>query len=182
MVASVGRIFLGVDLDVATRAVVAAQLDGVDVPGKPVPAENWHLTLRYLGDVDEVRFEQLLAEIDGTDLGRRFRIELTGLGAFPNGRRATVLWRGVEGRHDRLHDLAAAVEMSCEAVGLPGEDRPFRPHLTLARIRPARDVRDLVERTPLDPVAMEVTHVTAFRSHLGGPHARYEVVETLELG
>jgi len=180
-VASVGRIFFAIDLDLETRAILAAQVEDLEVPGKRVPAANWHLTLRYVGDLDEVRHQRLLADLDQIDLGEPFRIRFTDLGAFPNPRRATVLWRAVDDPAQRLGTLVDSIEETCRSVGLPAEDRPFRPHVTLSRIRPGRDVRSLVGGTDLSALEMLVTSVTVFRSHLGGPSARYEVMDTFEL-
>lgn len=180
MVGSVGRIFVAVDLGVETRAALAAQLREVSIPGKPVPPQNWHLTLRYLGDIDEVAFDRVLAGLDQADLGAAFRVSFTGLGAFPRPRRATVLWRDVDDTAGRLHALAGVVEEACRGAGVAAEDRPFRPHLTLSRIRPDGDVRSVIANV-LKPVPAGVDAITVFRSHLGGPHARYEELDRVSL-
>jgi 2'-5' RNA ligase len=179
-VASIGRVFFAVDLDAESRAAIATQLQDLEMPGKPVPPQNWHLTLRYVKSIDEVAFDRLLAAVDQLERGETFRVAFTDPGAFPNARRATVLWRGVSDPGDRLAALAADIETACQEVGLRAEDRPYRAHLTLARIRPAEDVRPLMD-LEIAPVPLHVDHITLFRSHLGGPNARYEPLETFDL-
>ena len=174
-----GRLFVGIDLDYAGRAILAQMLTDVGtIPGRVVPRENWHLTLRFLGGVDEVTADRLLAALDQEDWPAPFDLRLSGLGAFPNPRRATVLWVGVPG--EQIDMLARHVEDAVSSCGFPPEDRPFRPHLTLSRIRPPERVTDLVDH-PFGPLDVPVAHVTLFRSHLGGAGAHYQRLESFPL-
>lgn len=182
MVESIGRVFLAVDLGDEARHALAASLAGLDIPGKVVPPANWHITLRFVGSMDPVGFDRLSAALDESDLGPAFELTFGDLGAFPKPRRATVLWCAVASSGDRLDDLADTVEDACQVAGLAAEDRPFRAHLTLARIRPDQDVRGMLNASSLPPITMRVTEVALFRSHLGGSHARYEVMERFPLG
>lgn len=183
----VGRLFIAVDPTDEVRHALAAHLmsslAGKPLPGRPVPPENWHLTLRFLGSTDEIAYDTLLGALDQADLGERFRLTYGGLGAFPRPPRATVLWVGVTTGEEQLGLLAATVEEACGAAGFVAEDRPFHAHLTLSRIRPHQDVRAVLERVPPLGLAQEIREVVVYRSHLGGPHpARYEAMERFELG
>ncbi len=175
------RMFLAVDLDGQVAPLLAAFLEGADLPGRPVPPQNWHLTLRFLGWTTPVQRDGILRALDEADLGAPFRIRFAGLGAFPKPRRATVLWLGVRSGIEELERLAGAAEEASLAAGFTREDRPFHPHLTLARIRPAVDVTELVGRFPPFDVFMEVSAVTFYRSRLGPGGARYEVVDRVGL-
>jgi RNA 2',3'-cyclic 3'-phosphodiesterase len=180
------RLFLAVDLDDEVRHGLAAHLDaatgGAVLPGRAVPAQNWHITLRFLGSVRAEQLERLLHEIDSEELGDPFRLGFDGLGAFPKASKATVLWLGVDAGADRLAELAEAIEAANVAAGFLQEERPFHPHLTLSRIRPQEDVSDLVASFPRFPLKIDVGHVTLFRSVLGGGGpARYEPLERFEL-
>lgn len=185
MVGSVGPLFLAVGLPPPARDLLAAVLMSATsnrrLPGRPSPPDNWHLTLRYLGDTDEVAMERLLAGLDQTDLGPRFPVELSGLGAFPNARRATVLWLGVSSGGDRLAALAAIIDEEVESVGFAAEDRPYVPHLTLSRLRPDEDLRPMMETLVLPPIRFEVATVGLYRSHLAGS-TWYELLEEFPLG
>jgi 2'-5' RNA ligase len=173
--------FLAVALDEPVRRLLAAFLDGADLPGRAVPPENWHLTLRFLGWTTGVQRDRILQALDDADLGSPFRIRFAGLGAFPKERRATVLWLGVRSGVEGLERLATAAEEAATATGFAPEERPFHPHLTLARVRPAVNVTDLVGRFPPFDVFMEVGAVTFFRSRLGHGGATYEVVDRVSL-
>jgi 2'-5' RNA ligase len=94
-----------------------------------------HLTLAFLGDIDEALVADLHvtlgAALDGC---QPFMIELRGCGAFPDFGRPRVLWAGVA-RNEALSDLAARVRAGLRTCGLALDDKPFKPHLTLARVK-----------------------------------------------
>lgn len=138
-----GRVFAAVVPPPEVVAALAHRLESVTIPGRPVPPPNWHITLRFIGPVDEVAYERWLAAMDTTVIPAPFAVTVRGFGAFPRAARATVLWAGVES--DELARLAAAVDDAADAAGLGREERPFHPHLTLARVRPPADVRSLLE-------------------------------------
>lgn len=180
----VGRLFLAVDLSSNARHALAARLEATiqgRLPGKVVPPPNWHVTLRFLGDVDQVGRDRLLMELAGADLGSIFELTLDRLGAFPKEKRASVLWAGGAGGEARLDGLAGVVEESAEAAGFKAEERPFHPHVTLSRIRPPQDVTRLIADTGDLRVRTRVDAVTLFRSHLARGGAHYETLERFEL-
>ena len=178
------RLFLAIGLDRATRALLAAHLDANGLeewPGRLVPSENWHLTLRFLGWTTDVQRDGILRDLDEADLAGPFEIRFATLGAFPKLRRATVTWLGVDRGADALAQLAAASDSAAQRAGFAAEERPFHAHLTLSRVRPAVDVTDLVGGFAPFPVTMPVTAITLFESHLGRGGARYEPIDTIEL-
>ena len=179
---SVRRIFLAVDLTDELRHGLAAHLaEWLPLPGSTPPPANWHLTLRFLGKIDQQAYESLLRRLDETDLGPAFDLSFAGLGAFPRPARATVLWVGTAAGSAELRNLAGSVEAAVVEAGSMPEERPFHPHLTLSRIRPPQDVRSLTEAVPPFPLALAVRHITVFESHLGGGPAVYEELERFEL-
>ena len=171
------RVFVAIALDPELRygldAHLRANLAGEPLPGRSSPAENWHITLRFVGKVNQTGYEKLLAKLDEADLGSGFALGFAGLGAFPKPARATVLWLGVDRGAAELSRLAAVVEEATVSAGfIPGE-RPFHPHLTLSRIRPPQDVRPFIDQVPPFPLSQTVDHVTVFESHLGRGPAVY---------
>lgn len=178
---SVGRLFLGIALTEAARRGIRSQLQGEELPGRVIPVENWHLTLTYLGDTAAHALESLTRELSAADLGDQIAMELGGLGAFPRAARASVLWLGVRDGADEIAALNARVVATVGRVGLPVEDRPFVPHLTLCRIRPPRDVRRLLARAPAIGERVLVDAVVLFRSHRGLRQPRYEELERFPL-
>ena len=175
------RIFVAVPLPDEVRIAVADRLGRVEVPGRIAPAENWHITLRFLGRVGEVAYERFLAALDSSDLGGPFQVGLGNLGAFPRPRNATVIWVDATRGQERLQDLADLSEEAAQSAGLPPQERPFRSHLTLSRLRPAQDVTRLVETAPAMGIEWRCESIVVYRSHLGRGGASYEPLETLAL-
>ena len=179
------RLFLAIPLTEEVRQGIAQHLRGAlahPLPGRPVRPENWHLTVRFLGDVEEAAADRVVREVDVVDRGPAFRVRWGSLGAFPRPRRATVLWVGLARGVQEAERLAAVVEEAVEAAGFPPEDRPFRSHLTLSRLRPDQDVTAVLEAVPPVGLAMAVDRVVLYRSHLGRGGPRYERVESFLLG
>lgn len=162
-----------------TRVALFDRVSGLSIPGKLAPIENWHLTLRFLGDIDQVTLERFLSRLQVVEAERVFDVALDRMGAFPRARKATVVWVGVRGGEERLARLNEIAEEAAVAAGLAAEERPFHPHVTLSRVRPPADVRDL-EGVSVD-VGWRCHEVVVYRSHLGGGPARYEPLETFEL-
>jgi RNA 2',3'-cyclic 3'-phosphodiesterase len=112
--------------------------------------EGIHLTLKFLGDIQETQVEalrEILSRVGAS--ARPCTLEARGLGAFPNPRAPRVIWLGLHGSNDdmaELRRLQAAVEDGVAGLGFSKEVRAFTPHLTLARIR------DRVEAGALEPV------------------------------
>ena len=172
------RLFVAVPIPHETSLALDDWAAHLDLPGRPVPVENLHLTLRFVGDSDDVGYDRLLAELDQIDPRDPFRIRLEGLGAFPNARRATVAWCGVTGETVALEGLAADVDEAVDAAGFGVEDRPFAAHVTLARIRPPA-VLDTAVGGP--GLRVSVDEFVVFRSHLGAGGVTYEPIERFSL-
>lgn len=112
-----------------------------------------HFTLKFLGDLEE---EQLADARRATAAAARagpasFRLALEGLGAFPPKGSARVVWAGCGAGAAALASLAAAVEEAFLSAGFPREERPFSPHLTLARVRDPGSGRRLAQALPSVP-------------------------------
>jgi 2'-5' RNA ligase len=167
------RLFAGLDLPWETRQRLA--LLGGGIPGaRWVPIENYHLTLRFIGEVQA----HLAEEVDhalAALRARRFTLELAGVGTFAKGGRETALWAGVA-RNAQLDHLAGKIETAMQRVGLPPERRRFAPHVTLARLdnAPPDKLAAFLQAHSLfraDPVAVE--HFTLFSSQRGKEAAVY---------
>jgi 2'-5' RNA ligase len=131
------RLFLAINLphDVRLEVLAATSALRETAPGLSWVAEpRLHLTLKFLGEVGEDRREDIEAALSGVaGRHRELLVSLGGIGAFPNFRRARVVWMGV-GQEARLELLHHDIELACESLGFDVEGRPFRPHLTLARV------------------------------------------------
>ena len=174
------RLFIGVPLTEDARRAIERSLPK-NLPGKPVPTENWHFTLRFLGGTEEAARDQIVRTLGAATCGPRFSVHFNELGAFPNPGRARILWLGINEGVERMMQLAAIAEATARVAGFAAEGRDFKPHLTLSRIDPPTSVRTLVGSKPRIDTRMMVDSVVLYRSRLGGGPARYEQVERFDL-
>lgn len=179
-----GRLFIGVPLTEEARRVIDEHVrrsmpDGV--PGRLVPAANWHLTLRFLGATRADQLAVIVQHMRAAELGPEFEIGFGGLGAFSRPRSARVLWIGLTDGVEWMQSLARIAEDAARSAGLAPEQKSFKPHLTLSRIQPPRDVTRAIAGVPPLELRMPVREAILFRSHLGGGPVRYEAVERFGL-
>lgn len=144
------------------------------------PAANLHLTLRFLGHVEQSVAEGIAERLGDLDL-RAFDVRLGEVGTFKRSRLARVVWMGLGEGEERMRDLAAAVEAECVRAGLEPEERRFTAHLTLARAR-ARDGAALPELpAPPQMPGWRAEELVLYRSHLGRAGSVYEPLRTVRL-
>ena len=144
------------------------------------PAENLHLTIRFVGGVERSVVEPVAdALVDRPPAA--FDLELGSLGTFGRGPGARVVWLGLQSGADGAAAVAARVEEECLRAGLVGQNRPFRAHLTLARAR-ARYGASLPD-LPAPPSLEQwrADELILYTSRLTRSGATYEVVRTLRL-
>jgi RNA 2',3'-cyclic 3'-phosphodiesterase len=109
---------------------------GLPDPVKWVPAHQFHFTLKFLGEIPEEAAGRAVAALERVTAGLApFPLRSAGLGGFPTAERPSVLWAGVTDGKAELSALADAVERELVADGFPRERKPFKPHLTLGRVR-----------------------------------------------
>ena len=134
------RLFVGLALPEATRQ----RLQGLNggLPGaRWTRPENRHLTLRFIGEVDNGLADDIDLALEKVDAAP-FEVTLDGVGYFGSARKARTLWVGVA-ENPALHRLQAKVEAALVGIGLAPEGRKYSPHVTLARLKsPPRDRLD----------------------------------------
>jgi 2'-5' RNA ligase len=149
------RLFLGLRVSVATANSLAQCVEQLsrrardaNLDIKWVAPANYHITLKFLGwtrrDLIEAIDDRIGAAIAGI---APFKFKTQRIGAFPSLEKATVVWAGVEdpGPAPRsIAELAKRIELAAVELGFPAEPRPFHPHVTLARVRETRLLRDVV--------------------------------------
>jgi len=149
--------------------------------------EKRHLTLKFLGEVPDDAESKLIEAADHVaSRHRQMEMAIGGIGAFPNFRRARVVWIGVE-QEARLELLHHDLEIACERVGFEIEGRPFRPHITLARVRtplPVERARSFARaaRSVRVKVTEVVDRFTLIESTLAPSGAHYRRIHTATLG
>lgn len=180
------RLFVGVPLSDDATAAVRHVVDEIQAAGLPagsrdvrwVRLDGLHLTLRFLGPTPDDRVEptaEAIRAVAATTAS--VDVELGGAGAFPGLARPRALWIGVSDGSEALGALAGAVEEALVGIGWPAVDRPFRPHLTLARsdgiangsLVAARLVAAMTDRR----IRTAIDRLGLFESVTGGGPARY---------
>jgi 2'-5' RNA ligase len=181
------RLFVAVDLDEPTRAAVAEivtrlvrRLGDDREAGRIawVRPEHLHLTLRFLGDVEEARVAAVQQAIVTPLTVVEFSLSFEGLGMFPPAGRPRVVWLGVKDGRAELESLCREVERRLHSSGGLPEPRPFQPHLTLGRFRNATRRPDIeairVGSGSVGPC--RVDRVTLYESRLSSTGPTYAVV------
>jgi len=187
------RLFLAVELDRSARERCGELLDRLrhtlgDAASavKWTPADNIHITLHFLGDVDAARAGRLKDALGAALPQPALRAETTHLGAFPHGGPPKVVWLGLGPGANELKAVHRSLAPHVVSAGLPTEDREFSPHLTLGRVRDrdrqlTRGLRASLASMTCAPIEWTVDHVTLFQSDLSGPSPRYVTVATVRL-
>jgi 2'-5' RNA ligase len=143
-------------------------------------AENLHLTLKFFGEIASNRVETLSQAVArAAQASQPFKLRIEGTGAFPPRGAPRVLWLGVIDSSGSLAQLQSHLEDECESLGFPRESRPFRPHLTLARIRSpqgARALAKLHQEMSFEAVEFPVTELILMRSELSAGGSRYTAI------
>jgi 2'-5' RNA ligase len=174
------RLFIGIELPDAVRANLARTADRCRrqiVRRAPravlrwVPEDNLHITLWFLGDVEEPRATRLIGVLRQPFRTAPFTVRLAGLGAYPPSGSPRVIWQGVEEGREALQTLHAELAERLPAVGFEPERRPYSPHVSLARVKDVPRAEGTALRIVLqtstgapDPAPFDVDALTVFRS------------------
>jgi len=132
------RLFIAIELTSEIRRSLAAfltELRGKLPKTKWVRAENLHVTLKFLGEVEPVRLQAIEQTLSTIRSAAPVDLEFRDLGFFPSEKRPRVFWLGMEASSN-LKVLAAEIHHGMHKLSFPMEQRPFTPHLTLARFEP----------------------------------------------
>jgi len=182
------RAFAAVPIPEAVRTTLAAvqqRLRATRAHVGWVPPPNIHLSLAFLGSVERSALPLLALALD-TAAGAcvSFAVRVAELGTFGSTRSPRVIWAGVEPA-DALHALQRRVAAAIEECGVALEPRPYRPHLTLGRVRSPRGrqalVAALAAEPPLDAGVLPVNRVRLMQSVLSSAGARYSVLHETAL-
>jgi 2'-5' RNA ligase len=134
------RLFIAINPDPETRSGI---FSAVEPLRSLLPDARWvapqllHMTVKFLGSRTKEEAEKVATLLDGIAASyRKIPYDIGGMGAFPNLRRPDVVWMGVQG-DAKLELINHDVERACAGIGVPIDGRPFRPHITVGRVRSA---------------------------------------------
>jgi RNA 2',3'-cyclic 3'-phosphodiesterase len=179
------RLFIAVEL---SDTVIAAAMEAARELQRKVDGRvraswaqpgNMHLTVRFIGAVEEGRAGAVIEALKPTLPVAEFDLALGSCGAFPSSSRPRVFWIGIARGGDALRAMHHACNQRLAPLGFAPEDRPFSAHLTLARVKETTAGSSALLREAVGsirPAAAEcrVRAATLFRSHLSSKGARYE--------
>lgn len=184
------RVFCAVELPDAVRArlekhVAQLRKEVPDAAASWSRVESIHLTLKFFGNVEVKRIEKISeAAARVVKQFSTFQIGVGGTGVFPRPSRPQVLWIGVSDPSGQLSALQEKFEDECAAEGFAKEDRAYRPHLTIARLRKpevARSLADAHLKMPFETILIDLTELVVFRSELSSKGSRYTPVSKVSL-
>ena len=148
--------------------------------------EKLHVTLKFLGEIEPSRVEDLSGAASCAAAGvEPFALTIAEAGAFPPHGRPRVLWLGVEDASGRLAVLQRSLEDACAAAGFAREPRPLKPHLTLARLRSPQGAHELAaahREAQFQPQPFTASELVVMRSELGPGGSRYTPLSQFTLG
>ena len=166
---------------------IGDRLRELNLEGRFARARSLHLTLQFLGNIEEEKVAQIEKVLQET--GREsmpFSLEIRKLGVFPNLSRPRILWIGVYPA-EVLSDLQGSLQQSLEPLGFPVQDRPFHPHLTLLRFKSLKFFSTLIDHierqgTQEHAGVLKVQEFHLYQSILKSDGARYRKLVTVKLG
>jgi 2'-5' RNA ligase len=183
------RLFVAVPLPPELTDRAAALLPAALPAIKPVRAELMHLTLAFLGWTPDEQLDAVVAAARSAASGQRaFELSFAGAGRFPATGRPRVVWLGIGEGQAALATLAARVVAELRAAELKFDDRPFAPHLTLARVRDeasgpeARTIAAAVEAVAVPDLRTTVDRIAVVESVLSPKGPRYTARAEVPLG
>lgn len=182
------RAFIAVALPEEVRqtlAGIAQELDAL-LPARAVrwvKPEALHLTLRFLGDTAVDQLPAISQAMDEATAGRApFGLALDRLGCFPNRRRPRVIWVGLSGDAAALRQLKESLDRGLAPLGWPAEEKAFKPHLTLGRVKSSpQAVAELPWGSPAVPLPLPVAALHLIQSELRPAGPVYTIRHTSHL-
>ncbi len=162
------------------------RLKGLDADVSWTKVSGIHITLKFLGDIEEDSIDKVAAVIEGASKGQKpFEVAIKGSGAFPNLRNPRVIWLGVEDNDKGLLHIQQFLDDGLKALGFEPEEREFKPHLTLGRVKGFRGKEGLAaavsEFKGLDLGSFIVDRVMLYKSELKPTGAIYTKLREIKL-
>ena len=185
------RLFVAADIPREIRGLLASTMErmrGKGVEARWVKPENLHLTLKFIGDYSEDGLDRLSLEMrKAADRSVPFEVVMGGCGAFPSQRKARVIWVGMAHGVDGAASIARKLDARLEKAGVKRDQRQFRGHLTLARLRRPQDCTHVLEDMAgmlggLQDLPFQVEEIKLFRSILRPQGPTYVELASVVLG
>lgn len=186
------RTFIAIELsaevkDFLQKLQESLKTSNADV--KWVKKENIHLTLKFLGERDKKKIDEIIKIIGNLcdNLGV-FELEISSVGVFPKKEYPRVIWVGLTKGDKEVMQIARDLENEISKIGIPKESRPFSSHITLGRVRSGKNKNQLIEQLnyleenfPAQKPEYRVERITLFKSTLTPAGPIYEILHERNL-
>ncbi|MBM2838384.1 MAG: 2',3'-cyclic phosphodiesterase [Deltaproteobacteria bacterium] len=183
------RAFIACDIPEALLEKISSiqeKLKGLDAEVSWTKVSSIHLTIRFLGDIEEGLVDKVDAAIKEASIGQPpFDINIKGSGVFPNLKHPRVIWLGIDDGAKGLTNLQQGFEDGLKALGFEPEEREFRPHLTLGRVKGQKGKESLSsavsELRDVEIGSFTIDRVILYKSELKPTGAIYTKLREVEL-
>jgi 2'-5' RNA ligase len=187
------RLFVGVEIGEQMAAAAAALVDELRRRAQRlapraritwISLDRFHLTVRFIGNIDDDAAQAMAGVLAPPPAVTCFDLTLAGVGAFPRTGKPQVLWSGLVAGEEHLQQIEREVSDRLLAVGVAREARPYRPHLTLARVREAAGLNSQALFAGLEERSLGTTRIeaiTLFESRLSPKGPTYVPVQRTPL-
>lgn len=182
------RLFVAIELDESVRTKLARlqkELARACEGIRWIPAKQLHLTVKFLGEVEDRRVAEICRSVEAGVKGvPAFDMTVEGCGCFPPRGAVRIVWAGCQDPSGLLSRCVASACGPLEAAGFPPEDRPFSPHITIGRVKDDRSgggIRRAVAESSFPGVAQWVESVTVMSSVLSPKGPSYTAVSRAKL-
>ena len=183
------RTFIAVDLNPRIKKTIKHiqnYLDRANCDVKWVKPENIHLTLKFLGDINIKEIDALTQLLSNLLQNiKPIETEFTLLNAFPDISQPHIIWAGLKDDSQKIAHLVKFLEKSLGRIGFKEEQKPFRPHITIGRIRTQNNISNLShalsDYTVPDTQTQTIKHITLYKSTLTSHAPIYDKLATFDL-
>ncbi len=186
------RAFIAIELPSEIKKYLSGLQEKLKATGaevKWVKPLNIHLTLKFLGEIDQDQFLQICETLDRiTKESTGYTISLGSLGAFPKITSPRTIWTAIEKGVEQTQGLAARTEVELAKIGIPKETRPYSSHITIGRTksplnrnRLIQELNSLIESPKALPLEFTVTKIILYKSTLTGGGPIYEALHEANL-
>ena len=182
------RTFVAIEVPESLKPKITSiqnKLEGADI--KLVEPENLHINIKFLGETTEDQIPKLIAIVDSAATKfEPFDIEICSMGGFPSNTYIKILWLGIKEGSNELMGLAEAIDAETKDMGFDEEERTFKAHLTLGRLRSKKGkeiVSDILEKNRDIRVGkFRANSIKLIKSELTTQGPQYTVIHEAKLG
>ncbi|MDD5447984.1 MAG: RNA 2',3'-cyclic phosphodiesterase [Actinomycetota bacterium] len=180
------RLFIGIPLSADIRAYaerVIGSLQGKLSDIRWVPAQNLHVTIKFLGLCEDSKVGEIIEVMKAAGVYLPLRLEVGGVGAFPSLAYARVIWMSVKDCSGEIEKMYRVIDKGVGRLGIPREKRKYHPHITIGRARGKHACvpENVVKEYP-DRKVLNADEVVLFESKLSREGAKYTVIESISSG